>query len=301
MVDPLSETLELLGARCSIGGGMRAGGEWGLRFRPDVPVKLEAVVRGACWLLTEDDPPARLVPGDVVVLNHAGPVVLCSDPGVRPIDAADLTGPREDAFLPLGTGDDVLLLAGHVDIDPAGAAFFRAALPAVLHASAGTPEAQEMRRLLERIVDETEGGRPGARFAVDQHAQLLLLETLRVGLSGEALSEPSWLRLLSDPQLRPAVTLIHGDPARAWSLAELAAAVGMSRSHFSYRFRSVSGQPPLTYLAHWRARLAQRALRDSDVTVATLAGRLGFASESSFSHAFTRVVGTSPGRYRRAA
>jgi AraC-like DNA-binding protein len=73
----------------------------------------------------------------------------------------------------------------------------------------------------------------------------------------------------------------------------------MSRSHFAHRFREVSGLPPLTYLAHWRVRLAERALRTSDTTVAALAERLGYASESSFSHAFTRVAGVSPARYRR--
>jgi AraC-like DNA-binding protein len=55
----------------------------------------------------------------------------------------------------------------------------------------------------------------------------------------------------------------------------------------------------MTSLSHWRVRLAQRALRDSDVTVAVLGDRLGYASESSFSHAFSRVVGASPTRYRR--
>ncbi len=75
----------------------------------------------------------------------------------------------------------------------------------------------------------------------------------------------------------------------------------MSRSHFAHRFRDVSGQPPLTYLSHWRIRLAERALRTSDTTVAALADRLGYASESSFSHAFTRIAGTSPSRYRRDA
>ena len=73
----------------------------------------------------------------------------------------------------------------------------------------------------------------------------------------------------------------------------------MSRSHFSHRFRTVAGQPPLTYLAHWRVQLAQHALRTSQTSVATLADRLGYASESSFSHAFTRITGTSPTQYRR--
>jgi AraC-like DNA-binding protein len=301
VTDPLSETLALIDARCAITGGIRAGGDWAFRFTPDVPVKLEAVVRGSCWLVADDRPPARLAAGDAVVLNHADAVVLCSDPDVPPIGVGELRLSPDDGFAQLGHGGDVLLIAGHVELDPAAAGLFRSALPDVLHAAASTAEAQEMRRILERIVRETREHRPGAAFAVDQHAQLLLLETLRIGLSGEVLAHPGWLRLIADPQLRPAVTMLHADPARAWGLPELAAVAGMSRSHFAHRFREVSGQTPLAYLAQWRTRLAERVLRTSDTSVAALGKHLGYASESSFSHAFTRIAGTSPSRYRQEA
>jgi AraC-like DNA-binding protein len=299
MPDPLSEMLALVRARCVITGGFRAGGEWALRFRPDAPVKLGAVVRGSCWLIADDGLPARLAAGDAVVLNHVSSMVLCSDPRLPPAEAASMPAPATDSLARLGSGDDVAVIGGHVALDSAAADLFTSALPGVTHVSAPAAEAMEMRRLLDRIIEETAGNRPGASFAADQHAQLLLLQVLRTGLQREVLSRPGWLRLLADPQLRPAVSLMHADPARAWGLADLAAAAGMSRSHFAHRFREVSGQPPLTYLAHWRIRLAERALRESDTTVAALAERLGYASESSFSHAFTRITGTPPGQYRR--
>lgn len=204
----------------------------------------------------------------------------------------------DSPLVQLGGGDDVGVIGGHVDLDPAAEDLFMSALPNVTHAAASSTEASEMRRLLGRILDETASDRPGASFAADQHAQLLLLQVLRIGLRRDALSHPGWLALLADPQLRPAVSLMHADPARAWALTDLAAAASMSRSHFAHRFRQISGQPPLTYLTHWRIRLAERVLRESDATVASLAQRLGYASESSFSHAFSRIAGTSPSRYR---
>lgn len=301
MADPLSEILALVGARCVVTGGLRAGGRWSLRFRPDAPVKLDAVSHGSCWLVADDGEPLRLTAGDAVVLHHVESMVLCSDPALRPVDASPAADRTPGGSRRVGSGDDVTIIGGHVDVDPAAADLFTSALPPVVHASARSAEAGEIRRLLESIADETAQGRPGAGFAADQHAQLLLLHVLRLGLEDEALSHTGWLRLLADPQLRPAVNLMHADPARAWGLADLAAAARMSRSHFAHRFREVSGRPPLTYLAHWRVRLAERALRTSDTTVAVLAERLGYASESSFSHAFTRVVGVSPSRYRRAA
>jgi AraC-like DNA-binding protein len=298
--DPLSEVLALADARCVISGGFRTGGEFAVRYEVDAQVKLDAVVGGSCWLVVDDGPPVRIAAGEAVVLNGITTMVLCSDPRLRPVDA---TGPTAESspVAQLRAGGDVAILGGHVDLDPAAAALITSALPAVTHVRASSPEAGEMRRLLERIVEETAAARPGASFAADQLAQLLLLEVLRAGLRQDALTQPGSLGLLADPQLLPAVTLMHADPARDWGLADLAAAAGMSRSHFAHRFREVSGRPPLTYLAHWRIRLAERALRDSDTTVAALARRLGYASESSFSHAFTRITGTSPSRHRRRA
>lgn len=152
--------------------------------------------------------------------------------------------------------------------------------------------------MLEEIVEETVRSLPGAALARHQHAQLLLLHALRLGVRGGAGLRPGWLRLFADARLRLAVEAVHAAPAHPWGLREPAAVAGMSRSHFAQRFRQVAGQTPVAYVAHWSVRLARQALRDSDTTVAALGERLGYASESSFSHAFRRVVGMSPSRYR---
>ena len=110
---------------------------------------------------------------------------------------------------------------------------------------------------------------------------------------------PGWLRVLADERLRPALSRMHAEPGRPWGLQELARTAAMSRTSFAERFRTVAGIPPLAYLNRWRMLLAQRALRDGDVRVGSLAFDLGYASESAFSTAFKREVGESPLRYRQ--
>lgn len=75
----------------------------------------------------------------------------------------------------------------------------------------------------------------------------------------------------------------------------------MSRTAFALRFKSLVGTAPLAYLVDWRMRLAERALRESEVQVSALALALGYASESGLSNAFKRARGLSPLRYRTAA
>ncbi|MET4059465.1 AraC-like DNA-binding protein [Arthrobacter sp. UYP6] len=118
------------------------------------------------------------------------------------------------------------------------------------------------------------------------------------GFMADADLPTGWLRLLTDERLRPAVSLIHSQPSRPWSLQDLAQAAAMSRTAFAERFREVAGTPPRAYLNNWRMLTAQRALRSGDTRIRALALELGFSSESAFSTAFKRSVGESPLRYR---
>jgi len=75
----------------------------------------------------------------------------------------------------------------------------------------------------------------------------------------------------------------------------------MSRTTFAFHFRTTAGVAPLAYLAAWRMRLAERALREENTPVALVGQSLGYASESAFSHAFKRMTGRSPKAYRNAS
>ncbi|GAA0250849.1 AraC family transcriptional regulator [Cryptosporangium japonicum] len=288
--DPLSDALELVRARCVITGGFTASGDWSVRFRPTATLKLKGLVRGGCWLVTDSRAPRRLTQGDVAVFNRVESFVLCSDPAIPPVE-------EPDAHLgSLADPGSTVVIGGHIDLDRSGDELLLAVLPQLTVLT----EADQVLRLLEQLLEERSAGRLGAGFASDQYAQLLLVAVLRAVLSRGAADRPGWLTLLADPELRPALTLMHAEPARSWSLDELARASAMSRTRFATRFRAASGQPPVAYLTRWRIRLAERALRETDTTVAALASELGYASESSFSHAFARTVGVSPGRYRRS-
>jgi len=191
--------------------------------------------------------------------------------------------------------DDVVM-GGRIDLNPAGQALLLQALPPVGHVRASAA-ANNLRGSLYRLFDEVTSNRLGSAFAIRQHSQLLLLEVLRAYID-QAELPPGWLRVLTDERLRPALNLMHAEPGKSWGLEELARSAAMSRTSFAERFRTVAGVPPLTYLNRWRMLLAQRALRDGDTRVGSLASDLGYASESAFSTAFKREVGESPLRYR---
>ncbi|MFI7455577.1 AraC family transcriptional regulator [Nonomuraea sp. NPDC049714] len=295
--DHLSEVFDVVEVRSAVSGGFAVRGPWVARADLQDPLKLIAMVCGRGRLITDGiDEPIELGPGDVAILNDRS--WLHHEGGTG-------DGPRQE-ILPeqnftrlvgADPGTDDVVIGASVDINPAGRALLLQALPPVGHVRASAAAATGLRGSLDRLFDEVTGNRMGAAFAIRQYGQLLLLEVLRAYV-GQAELPPGWLRLLTDERLRPALTLLHADPAKPWGLEELARAASMSRTSFAERFRTVAGVPPLTYLNRWRMLLAQRALRDGDVRVGSLAGELGYASESAFSTAFKREVGESPLRYR---
>jgi transcriptional regulator GlxA family with amidase domain len=111
---------------------------------------------------------------------------------------------------------------------------------------------------------------------------------------------PNWLRALSDKQIGEALKLMHAEPSRTWTVVELARSVAMSRSAFAERFKELVGETPLDHLTQWRmVRAAGIMLSAKTKRFAEIASVVGYDSESSFGKAFRRVMGESPGQYRR--
>ena len=300
--DPFSDILKLTRAESVVSGGFTAGGPWALRFAGADKIKYFAVVHGRCWLrLDGAAAPLALAAGDVFLIGAERSFVLASDLRLAALDARTVFAGHGGNIVDIGAGADTFLLGGHVRLDPAGGALLADVLPPLIHVPAAAPEAAVLQWLFTQLVHERADDLPGAGVAAAQLAQLMFVQLLRAHLAHAATGAPGWLRALGDARIAPALRLMHGEPARAWQLAELASAVAMSRTTFAVRFKQVAGVGPLTYLLHWRMRLAERALRDHAMPLATLARTLGYSSESAFSNAFKRTVGVAPKRYRDAA
>jgi AraC-like DNA-binding protein len=297
--DPFSDIITLTNAKTVVSGGITAGGTWAIRFPTMEKIKFSAIVKGQCWLWIDgEQAPVRAEAGDVFLLAAQQSFVLASNLEAEPIDAASVFTSSAVKIAKLGDGDEYVQIGGFVRLDPVSEGLLVDVLPPLIHVRSTAPQATVLHWLINQLVREQTAELPGASLASAQLAQLMFVQIVRAHLDTSGSLEASVLRAISDPLIAPALRLMHSDPGRSWHLKELAQAAAMSRTTFAVRFKQAAGIAPLTYLTEWRMRLAERALREQDTSVADLARSLGYMSESAFSNAFKRVTGHAPKRYR---
>lgn len=296
MIDPLSDLLSLLKVRNVRCTRLEASGRWGLSFPARPILKFVAVLRGSCWLVGAADIPQQLSPGDTFLLFNAPTYGVASDPDMALQDGSQLFGQLDENMAQLG-GDDVILLGGSFVVEADDLSALLSVLPPFFLVPAHSPPAAMLRNTLDMLDAELERTGIGSSLMIKHLADILLLQALRAYAARSEPDDLGWIGALVDRHIGSALALMHADPGRRWSVAELASAVGLSRSSFAARFTKLVGSPPLDYLLRWRMQRARLALRQNDLPIGRLAADLGYASESAFGNAFKRVVGCSPKRY----
>jgi len=299
-MDPLSDILALVQPRTYATGGFSAGGDWGVRFPAHGMVKCYSVVRGECWLAVDNiAEPIRLQTGSCFLLPRGWPFSLSSEPS-QPLKSWEMLSQQEryNGIMPLTPGEDFLILGSHFRLE-GDARFLLDALPPVVLLES-EEQRQSLRWAVDRLLREMRDPQPGGTLIAQQIAYTMLVEALRLHVAEDIGKDPGWLAALGDVRLRAALSSIHGEPARAWTLAGLAHAAGMSRTAFAQLFKRKVGKSPMEYLTHWRMTIAANRLENPKESISSIAPAVGYQSQSAFSAAFKREWGSSPREYSRA-
>jgi AraC-like DNA-binding protein len=162
-----------------------------------------------------------------------------------------------------------------------------------------SPQMEWIQSTLRLMAAEAKELRPGGETVITRLADILVIQAIRSWMAGDSAAQTGWLGALQDKQIGRAILQIHRNPVRAWTVASLAAEVGMSRSAFAARFTQLVGEPVMHYVAGWRMRVALTWLKEDDAPLGDIALRLGYQSEAAFNRAFKRFMGIPPGSVRR--
>ncbi|MFD7641053.1 AraC family transcriptional regulator [Kitasatospora sp. NPDC059795] len=285
---------------------------WAIRIEDRAPLTVLTTVRGDGWIVPDGGPPVPLRVGDLAIVRGPEPYTVADRPETAPqvvIHPGQVSttpaGERmceelDQGVRTWGTARDAstVLLSGTYQLHGEVSGRLLRALPPVLRLSA-EEWSSPLVGLLEAEIGRDE---PGQEAVLDRLLDLLLISALRCWFSRDAGGHaPAWYRAHADAVVGRALGLLHSDPARAWTVHELAAEAGVSRAALARRFTDLVGEPPMAYLTHWRLAQAADLLAEPDATLTAVARRVGYGSGFALSAAFKRVRGLSPQQFREQA
>lgn len=303
-VDPLGEALHALRLSGTFYCRSELTAPWGLELPPmSESLMFHIITEGSAWLTFPNGEHYLLERGDFALVPRCSGHSLTDAPDTPAINLFDyerpLLGPRYELLEIKGGGASAAMICGLGSVKDPAAERMISLLPRIIRMQAATPGNEWLRSSVQLMTAEARNLGPGGDAVITRFSDILVVQAIRHWFQTDPRAQAGWLGALQDSQVGRALSLIHRDPTQPWTVESLADAVGVSRSGLAARFSDLVGQTPMSYLRQWRFEVARNWLRDTDHTLAEMADRLGYESEASFSRAFKKATGQTPGSVRR--
>jgi len=297
--DAFSDVLELIRVRGNTVFTCAASAPFGIRF-PTGKHRLHIIRTGRVVIEVEGlETTYHAAQGDLIMFMHGHEHVISDQSGRTANLIADLVQHAYDhERRTLGIGD-ITWLCGDFGFDGMLSQRLLSVLPPVVILRGLRDRPFEWLELsCHFILEEALHLQAGAAAMISRLLDVIFVQLLRTwAMDGEA--GHGWLSGAIDARINPAISAIHADPGRAWTVHDLAALSNLSRSAFADRFQRIVGQTPLNYVTTWRLDRAAEMLRYSQAPVSEIASRVGYASEAAFSRVFKGRYQVSPMQWRK--
>lgn len=297
----------LLRVRPELQAICRFGAQWAAPHEPEPEgwAPFHIVTAGRCCLELQGTAPLTLAAGDVAVLPHGGPhtIKAASETGGAAEPVRSLSRPFDAIVIKTNVerGGDTGLICGRFQFEQASHNTVLAYLPPVVVITAASGQnAGRITSLITLMQSELEDDRPGAVAVATAVSLAVMVIVLRAHLYVAA-PQQGVLALLARPQTARALLGMLKDPARAWTLDDLAKQSRTSRATLVRQFQAAVSMAPVAFLAELRLTLARGRIRASRTSLAVIAEDVGYQSETAFSRAYQRQFGISPSNDRSAA
>ncbi|MDE7548797.1 AraC family transcriptional regulator [Acetobacter fabarum] len=284
---------------------IHAGASFGFAFKPKPGCAyFHFLAVGTAHLLTEDGAVQTLSAGNAVFLPQGSGHTIFSDPKavVLDIDHCDVM-PLSETVSAVKAGlsntSHTIFFSGCMAFDLGGLQGLVPLMPELMMIDATSQRYVELMPVLTAMEKEACAGRVGDAGILARLADVVMAVIVRGWVECGCGNSSAFVTALREPRLSRAILALHRQPGHDWTVAELAAESGLSRSVFAKRFQETIGLTPLHYAGELRMRIARTWLAYDRMSIERVAERLGYASQAAFSRAYKRITGTSPGHSRR--
>lgn len=317
--DPVSDVLETVRLRGAVfflwepgwpyGIGVADGRRLSRHFLPQTEcvVSYHIVTRGPCWAAARGADPIRLETGDTLLLPRGDAYKIADSPAYPTAEdeatsLAFFEAMSENSAPAIvsdgGPGPERNnLICGFLGCNMGPFNPLLSTLPSILRVPA--PDGEDpLTGLVDYAMAESRGGHGGERALLLRLSEAMFIEVLRRYLRSAPGIRHGWHAGLRDPVVGGALKLIHDEPGKSWTIQQMAARIGTSRSTLAERFHRMVGLPPMQYLTRWRIQLAACRLQETTDKILAIADGVGYRSEEALIRAFKRITGTTPAAWR---
>ena len=145
-------------------------------------------------------------------------------------------------------------------------------------------------QLIRIMIEECRAGLPNSRECMKGYLRALVIEILRLNDQGSAADSGLWL----NRYVEKAVYHIDHHYTEDLKVPDIAAACGLSESHFRRVFEENTGMRPNDYLNMVRVNKACELMMRKDSSMEDIGKAVGFQTTSGFNRNFKRLTGYSP-------
>lgn len=310
-MDLLSSVLSALRIESTSISRWRLSAPWGVDVQDFSAGYCLTVVSGGCWVQPAVGDVAWLQDGDTLLVPGGGRCQLLSDQGLSAVPINELPWQGED-FQGLdaqrrpasaqqvtwgGGGTACHLLGLAFTFQRGRSEFLLSALPSTIVLRRKDAELLPLtQRAIESLIDDDQ---PGYVAVAAQLSEFIIISLIRSVILSDQSGTKGWLKGLKDAHVHRALTAIHANPQRHWSLHSLAREAHLSRSALAERFHRLVGLPPIEYVNHWRMQIAADFLIRGEHSLSEISQRIGYQTDRAFRRVFKQVMGESPSAYRK--
>src|SRR3954447_17953566 len=250
-MDVLTDLLHRARARTALVRQLVQRPPWSMTFADGPPLAVVAALGGRACIRPADAAPVELAAGDIALVRWTGPHTIADDPATPP--QVVLRGGKkyvpggepvaaEGRLAPRTYGDGLpgatVLLRGLYELRGDAGDRLLALLPPL----AVVPAGPRTRAVLDLLAGEVGRDEPGQDAVLERLLDLLLVLALRAWCARRGAASPAWSGALAAPAVGAALRLLQEEPARRWTVAALAAEVGLSRAAFAARLTRLVGE-----------------------------------------------------------
>jgi AraC-like DNA-binding protein len=266
-------------------------------------IMFHLLTEGHAFVRLDSGEREMLTAGDLVMIPHGDPHVMGNGGSTKAVNDSEQLAEVIQQGLKLwrlgGGGEVTKFVCGYMACDPELSKVFLSGLPPLFKVSIRNDVAGRwLENSIRFSVEQADRLQAGGEAVLAKLSEVVFIETLRAYIASLPAEQTGWLAGARDSEVGKTLALMHREPSRPWTLADLAKEAGVSRSVLAERFRHYLKETPIAYLTRWRLQLGAQMLGSTNYSVSQIAGDVGYESEAAFNRAFKREFGIPPARFR---